>query len=213
MTHTGLRRERTLRCPGASVYGHRVRTRDVTGKRPRGPTTALTTALLKSFRGSLSVKVSWLANVPLFSVLLVILVHAMPASGGNFFPPEYKQFPFKEGDLLVSGSSSGRFSITKILKVDRFDFKKGFAINIQGKSFVATEDDYLLVVSVAYGADLFGSFEEARVAAQSGAWKAIVQHMPLRTPGVAKDHALVGNAEEEPPRSRARCVPFRWRAR
>jgi len=120
-------------------------------------------------------------------------VQAMSAIAGNFFPPEYKQFPFKAGDLLVNRLSDGRFSITKILKVDRFDFMKGSSINIQGKWFVATEDDYLLVVSVAYGEDQFGSFEEARSAARAGTWKVTVGHMPLRTPGVSEAGVFVGN--------------------
>jgi hypothetical protein len=74
----------------------------------------------------------------------------MSAHAGNFFPPEYKTFPFKEGDLLISKRNDGMFSVNKILKVDRFDFKKGSAINIQGQKFVAPEDDFLLIVSAAY---------------------------------------------------------------
>jgi hypothetical protein len=126
-------------------------------------------------------------------VIVGLSVQAMSAIAGNFFPPEYKQFPFKAGDLLVKQSSDGRFSITKILKVDRFDFMKGSAINIQGKWFVVTEDDYLLVVSVAYGEGQFGSFEEARAAALSGTWKVTMGHMPFRTPGASEAGLLVGN--------------------
>ena len=86
---------------------------------------------------------------------------------GNFFPPEYKQYPFKEGDLLVSRRGDSRFAVNKILKVDRCELKQGASINIQGQAFVATEDDYLLVVSAAYGDDEFQSIEEASAAAKA----------------------------------------------
>jgi hypothetical protein len=111
---------------------------------------------------------------------------------GNFFPPEYKQFPFKEGDLLVSRRRDGKFAVNKILKVDRFEFKQGSSVNIQGKAFVATEDDYLLVVSAAYGADEFQSMEEARAAAKAGTWTVKIGHAPNRTPGAAVGQVLVG---------------------
>jgi hypothetical protein len=86
----------------------------------------------------------------------------MTMAAGNFFPPEYKQLPFREGDLLVSRRGNGKFVVNKILKVDRCDFKKGSSINIQGQAFTATEDDYLLVVSAAYGDDEFQSMTEKR---------------------------------------------------
>lgn len=114
---------------------------------------------------------------------------------GNFFPSEYKQFSFKEGDLLVSKHSDGRFSVCKILKVDRFDLKKGSSINIHGQVFVATEDDYMLVVSASYGeASEFRSFEEAAAAAKLGEWKVKVGHVPNRSPGAAEGQTYVGHA-------------------
>ncbi|MBL0219236.1 MAG: hypothetical protein IPQ07_35870, partial [Myxococcales bacterium] len=77
---------------------------------------------------------------------------AREPDAGTFFPPEYKQFPFKAGDLLANRRSDGKFAVTKILKVDRWALKKGQSILIQGKTFVASEDDYLLIVSASYGA-------------------------------------------------------------
>jgi hypothetical protein len=133
---------------------------------------------------------------------------AMPTQAGNFFPPEYKRFPFKEGDLLVSRRSDVQFSVKKILKVDRFDFRKGESINIQGKAFVATEDDYLLVVSAAYGEAEFSSFEEARIAATVGKWTVKLGHAPNRTPGAAEGQTRVGYA----PVVEAELVGYRqWR--
>ena len=68
----------------------------------------------------------------------------------------------------VGKSRDGKFSINKILKVDRIELKAGAAISIQGKVFVATEDDHLLIVSASYGDAAFNSFEEARAAAKQG---------------------------------------------
>jgi hypothetical protein len=112
---------------------------------------------------------------------------------GNFFPPEYKQFPFVEGDLLVSTKKGGKFGVNKILKVDRFDFKKGSSISIQGQLFVATDDDYLLVVSAAYGNDEFQSMDDAIAAAKAGTWTVKIGHIPNRTPGAAAGQIHVGN--------------------
>jgi hypothetical protein len=112
---------------------------------------------------------------------------------GNFFPPEYKQFPFKEGDLLIYEGEDRKFSVTKILKVDRIEYKEGSIISIQGQKFTATEDDYLLVVSAAYGASEFKSADEATKAALSGKWTVIIGHTPNRTPGAASGQVWVGN--------------------
>jgi hypothetical protein len=132
----------------------------------------------------------------------------MPSHAGNFFPPEYKRFPFKEGDLLVSERSDGKFSVNKILKIDRFDFRQGASINIQGKAFVATEDDYLLVVSASYGEAEFSSFEEARAAATAGRWTVKLGHAPNRTPGAAEGQTRVGHA----PVAEAELIGYKeWR--
>ena len=122
------------------------------------------------------------------------LLLSMSAHAGHFFPPEYKAFPFKEGDLLVSKRQDGTFSVNKILKVDRFDFKKGATINIQGQKFVATEDDFLLIVSAAYGESEFKSFEAASAAAKAGKWHVKLGHAPNRTPGAAEGQTLVGHS-------------------
>ena len=129
----------------------------------------------------------------LFAIILLSL--KMSAHAGGFFPPEYKQFPFEEGDLLVSKRSDGKFSINKILKVDRFDVRAGSSINIQGQTFVATEDDYLLIVSASYGDAEFRSVEEARAAAQAGRWTVKVAHVPNRAPGAAAGQMLVGRSK------------------
>ena len=133
----------------------------------------------------------------------------MATHAGNFFPPEYKQFPFKEGDLLASKRGDGKYSVNKILKVDRFEVKAGTSIDIQGKRFVATEDDYLLVVSASYGESEFNSLEAARAAAQSGRWTVKLGHSPNRTPGAAAGQTLVGHATV----SEAELVAYKqWRA-
>jgi hypothetical protein len=118
----------------------------------------------------------------------------MSAHAGNFFPPEYKAFPFKAGDLLVSGRQGGTFSVNKILRVDRFDFRKGSTISIQGQKFVPTDDDFLLIVSAAYGESEFTSFEDASAAAKAGKWTVKIGHAPNRTPGAAEGQTLVGNS-------------------
>lgn len=117
----------------------------------------------------------------------------MTSIAGSFFPSNYKQFAFKEGDLLVSKRSDEKFGINKILKVDRFEIKAGSSISIQGRIFTATEDDYLLVVSTAFGESEFNSFEEARVAAQAGKWRVEIAHVPNRTPGAAVGQTYVGH--------------------
>jgi hypothetical protein len=119
---------------------------------------------------------------------------AMSANAGNFFPPEYKQFPFVDGDLLVSKSSKGKFSVNKVLKVDRFDMQQGKAINIQGQRFVATEPDFLLIVSESFGADEFDTFDAAKAEALAGRWTIELGHVPNRAPGAASGQTRVGHA-------------------
>lgn len=127
-------------------------------------------------------------------IFLTLILLSMSATAGNFFPEDYKNFPYKEGDLLISKRKEGKFGVNKILKVERFDFKKGAGINIQGKQFTATDDDYLLVVSACYGADEFSSFEKARVAAIAGKWSIEMGHIPNRAPGAAMGQTYVGHA-------------------
>jgi hypothetical protein len=127
-------------------------------------------------------------------ILLTCLLWSISSHAGDFFPSEYKTFPFKEGDLLVSKRSDGKHAVNKILKVDRIDVRKGESINIQGKRFVATEDDFMLIVSAAYGKSEFDSLEEARAAAQAGKWTIQMGHVPNRTPGAASGQSRVGHA-------------------
>ena len=127
----------------------------------------------------------------LFALLLMALT--MDIHAGNFFPPDYKTFPFNEGDLLASRGGDGKFSVSKVLKIDRIALKKGESINIQGKSFAATEDDYLLIVSCSYGAAEFNTLEEARAAATKGKWTVKLGHAPNRSPGAAEGQTRIGH--------------------
>lgn len=128
-----------------------------------------------------------------FLLITFFLIFPMTSLAGGFFPSDYKQFPFKEGDLLVSKRSDGKFAVNKILKVDRFEIMNGASISIQGQIFIATEDDHLLVVSAAYGESEFDSFEAARVAAHAGKWRVKIAHVPNRTPGAAFGQTYVGH--------------------
>jgi hypothetical protein len=130
-----------------------------------------------------------------FLFFLFLLFTSMTIQAGEFFPPEYKKFPFKEGDMLVSKRSDGKFAVNKILKVYRFDFKKGASISIQSKKYTATDDDYLLVVSAAYGESEFQSFDEARAAADAGTWTVKIGHAPNRTVGAAQGQTRVGHQQ------------------
>ena len=38
----------------------------------------------------------------------------MKTETGNFFPLEFKSFPFREGDLLASQGRDGRFLVSKV---------------------------------------------------------------------------------------------------
>lgn len=130
-----------------------------------------------------------------YLLYLLFIFTSMTTQAGEFFPTEYKQFPFNEGDMLLSKQSDGKFAVNKILKVDRFDLKKGTSISIQSRKFTATEDDYLLVVSAAYGESEFQSFEEARVAADAGTWTVKIGHVPNRTVGAAQGQTRVGHQQ------------------
>jgi hypothetical protein len=133
-------------------------------------------------------------SVLLALTTVFISVYVMASAAGQFFPPEYKQFPFNEGDLLASRSSNGKYSINKVLKVDKVFIKKGGYIIFQSQKFTATEDDYLLVVSMSYGESEFSSLEQARLAAVAGKWTIHFEHIPNRPPGAAEGQSLVGHA-------------------
>jgi hypothetical protein len=115
-------------------------------------------------------------------------------TGGNFFPPEFKSFPYKEGDLLSSQGKNGKFSVSKVLKIDKVQIKRGKSISIQGQTFTAPEDDFLLIVSCAYGEYEFDSIDEARAAAKAGRWTMKIAHVPNRPLGAAQGQTLVGHA-------------------
>ena len=131
-----------------------------------------------------------------FKLLLLglLALQSMIAIAGNFFPPDYKHFPFKEGDLLASKRGDGKYSVNKILKIDKVVLKAGESINIQGKNFVAPEEDYLLIVSSAYGEAQFETLEQARHAAATGHWKIEVGHVPNRAPGAAAGQTRIGSS-------------------
>ncbi len=134
-----------------------------------------------------------------FLLSLVLLSISMSIQAGNFFPPDYKVFAFREGDLLVGKApENGLFSVVKVLKVDRLEIKRGSYIGIQGKKFIATEDDYLLVIGCALGEREFRSFNEASAAAKSGKWTVAVGHVPNRTPGAADGMVKVGSTNVNP---------------
>ena len=142
-------------------------------------------------------------------VFILLSIATMSVYAGNFFPPEYKVFPFAEGDLLASQRTDGTFSVSKILKIDRIEIRKGGAIQIQGKRFVATEDDFLLIVSSAYGKNEFRTLEEAKAAAVTGKWHIAYGHVPNRTPGAAQGQILIGHA----PVQESELVGYRqWKA-
>jgi hypothetical protein len=112
----------------------------------------------------------------------------------GFFPTEYQEFPFKEGDLLVSQGVDERYSVNKILKIDKITLKAGDSISIQNQVFTSPVEDYLLVVSCSYGESEFSSFEFAKNAANSGNWTVLFGHIPNRTVGASIGQTLVGNA-------------------
>lgn len=63
---------------------------------------------------------------------------------GNFFPPEFKEFPFKKGDILASKNGSGAYTLDKIIAVDKVSVPHGTEISIQGQAFVSDEDDWYI---------------------------------------------------------------------
>lgn len=126
--------------------------------------------------------------------LVVLTLQCMSSHAGNFFPSDYKHFPFKEGDLLASKRGDGKFAINKILKIDKVVLKAGESIQIQGKKFIVSEEDFLLIVSTAYGESEFETIEQAKQAAITGHWKIRIGHAPNRTPGATIGQIHIGSA-------------------
>lgn len=119
---------------------------------------------------------------------------------GDFFPQDYKEFPFKEGDLLASPRDDGKYAVNKILRIDKVVLKAGDSISIQGQRFTAPVEDFLLIISAAYGHAEFDSLDEAKQAAEKGNWNISVGHAPNRPPGAAAGQILIGHmpvSEEE----------------
>jgi hypothetical protein len=94
-------------------------------------------------------------------IFLVTLLMSAIAMAGNFFPQDFKEFPFREGDLLTSQRKDGKFSINKVLRIDKIVPEAGDSISIQGQVFTAPEKDFLLIVSMSYGESEFSSIDEA----------------------------------------------------
>lgn len=137
--------------------------------------------------------------------------HASAAGLGQreFFPATYKQFAFQEGDLLASQRSDGKYAINKILKIDKVTLKPGESISIQGQQFTAPIEDFLLIVSAAYGASEFDSLDQAREAAAANKWTTKVAHVPNRPPGAAAGQTRIGSA----PVTEAELAGYKiWRA-
>lgn len=126
-------------------------------------------------------------------ILFFIVMMSTTLMAGNYFPDDYKSFPFKEGDLLASKGQNSKYSINKVLRIDKITLKAGESINIQGRIFQAPEEDFLLIISMSYGEDEFNSLDEAKSAAQQGSWEVKMGHIPNRPPGAAQGQILVGN--------------------
>jgi hypothetical protein len=116
------------------------------------------------------------------------------SSKETFFPAEYKEFPFREGDLLASPRSDGKIAISKVLKIDKIIVRTGESISIQGQRFTAPVEDFLLVISCALGESEFASVDHARAAAASNKWTIRIGHVPNRAPGAAEGKIVVGSA-------------------
>lgn len=130
-------------------------------------------------------------------------------AGDEFFPPNYKTFPFSEGDFLASQDEGGTWGVQRVLKVDKVVIKKGKEISIMGQHFTAPFDDYLLVISVAsigksdksesdeetsiQMAENFESLDELTVAISDHSWITGIGHMPIRTDGIEESAIVIAN--------------------
>ena len=112
---------------------------------------------------------------------------------GNWFPEDYKTFPFQEGDVLASQKEDGKYGLNKVLRIDKVILKEGDSINIQGQIFTAPEDDFLLIISMSYGEADFATLDDAIQAAKAGEWNIKMGHAPNRSPGAAAGQVLVGH--------------------
>ena len=111
----------------------------------------------------------------------------------SFFPTEYKICPYREGDVLASQSSEGKFSISRILKIDHFQFNIGDKIRIQDKVFELEIADYLLIVSASLSGSIFADISSVRKAFDAKNWKIALGHAPMRTTSLNRDSIVLGN--------------------
>jgi hypothetical protein len=126
-------------------------------------------------------------------IFLFILLMSTIAMAGNYFPQDYKEFSFREGDLLASQREDGKIAINKVLRVDKVVLNSGDSISIQGQVFTAPEKDFLLIVSMSYGESEFSTIEQAKVAAEKGIWSVKMGHIPNRAPGASHGQVLISH--------------------
>ncbi|MEJ2612016.1 MAG: hypothetical protein P8179_18575 [Candidatus Thiodiazotropha sp.] len=79
------------------------------------------------------------------AVFITFLLLSGMIMAGNWFPEDYKTFPFQEGDVLASQEENGKYRLNKVLRIDKVMLNEGDSINIQGQIFTALENDFLLV--------------------------------------------------------------------
>jgi hypothetical protein len=73
------------------------------------------------------------------AVFITFLLLSGMIMAGNWFPEDYKTFPFQEGDVLASQEENGKYRLNKVM------LNEGDSINIQGQIFTALENGFLLV--------------------------------------------------------------------
>jgi hypothetical protein len=128
------------------------------------------------------------------TIFLATILMSINTMAGNFFPQDFKEFPYKEGDLLASQRTDGKFAINKVLRVDNICLEAGDSISIQGQVFTAPEKDCLLIISMSYGEDEFTTLEALKSAAQKEEWNVKMGHIPNRAPGAAHGQMYIGNS-------------------
>ncbi len=99
----------------------------------------------------------------------------------TFIPQSAKEFPFKEGSILLSAKEDFMaFSIIKILSVEKIIMRAGDIKSILGQRIQAPEDDFFLVVSWKTTDYTYQSEEEAVEAIKLNRipWK--IGHIPSR---------------------------------
>ena len=108
----------------------------------------------------------------------------------EFFPAEYKKFPYSDG-MLVGFEEKGKWRLTKILKVHRVDVSKGQAIMIAGEEVISSVDDFLFVVAYA-ASDEYESLEALERAVSEKTCTLNIERSPCRTVGFSGDYRFLG---------------------